>query len=235
MRLFRGESMDGVSRENGVTVSTLTKWREDFIAAGIAGLKKRVFEEARIAQLEKKIGQQAMELELLKKKRIGSRGETGVRRSEAWGGQERRQGSATGVRLVLRAAGLSSAAWYDRPTRRRQAGVKGGQEAPWPEAGPERRGGVGGDPGGSRDEQVSFGRIQESPPSGAAQAWEGSKNACFGNHEGEQTPFPGSTEMERFIAAKRRDDHDSASEPDVGDGPEAVLHGRGRAVLVLLS
>jgi len=75
MRLFRGESMDGVSRENEVTVSTLTKWREDFIAAGIAGLKKRVFEEARIAQLEKKIGQQAMELELLKKKRIGSRGE----------------------------------------------------------------------------------------------------------------------------------------------------------------
>ena len=68
LRLLRGESIDAVSRESEVTVETLTKWREDFIAAGIAGLKGKTLEEVRIAALEKKIGQQAMELELHEKK-----------------------------------------------------------------------------------------------------------------------------------------------------------------------
>ena len=68
MRLLRGESIDAVSRECEVTVESLTKWREDFIEAGIAGLKGKTLEQVRIAALEKKIGQQAMELELHEKK-----------------------------------------------------------------------------------------------------------------------------------------------------------------------
>jgi transposase len=68
LRLLRGESIDSVSRECSVTVETLNKWREDFVAAGIAGLKGKTLEEVRIAALEKKIGQQAMELELHEKK-----------------------------------------------------------------------------------------------------------------------------------------------------------------------
>lgn len=64
LRLLRGESMDAVSRECEVTVEALNRWREDFIAAGIAGLKGTTLEQVRIAALEKKIGQQAMELEL---------------------------------------------------------------------------------------------------------------------------------------------------------------------------
>ena len=68
LRLLRGESIDGISRECEVTVETLTRWREDFIAAGIAGLKGKTLEQVRIAALEKKIGQQAMELELHEKK-----------------------------------------------------------------------------------------------------------------------------------------------------------------------
>lgn len=68
MRLLRGESIDAVSRESAVTVETLTRWREDFVAAGIAGLKGKTLEQVRIAELEKKIGQQAMELELHEKK-----------------------------------------------------------------------------------------------------------------------------------------------------------------------
>jgi hypothetical protein len=51
-----------------VTVETLHRWREDFVAAGIAGMKGKSLEEVRIAALEKKIGQQAMELELHEKK-----------------------------------------------------------------------------------------------------------------------------------------------------------------------
>ena len=68
LRLLRGESIDAVSRECEVTVETLTRWREDFIAAGIAGLKGKTLDQVRIAALEKKIGQQAMELELHEKK-----------------------------------------------------------------------------------------------------------------------------------------------------------------------
>lgn len=68
MRLLRGESLDAVSRECEVTVEALNRWREDFIAAGTAGLKGKTLDQVRIAALEKKIGQQAMELELHEKK-----------------------------------------------------------------------------------------------------------------------------------------------------------------------
>jgi len=68
LRLLRGESMDTVSRECAVTVEQLSQWREDFIAGGIAGLKGKTLEDVRIAALEKKIGQQAMEIELHEKK-----------------------------------------------------------------------------------------------------------------------------------------------------------------------
>ena len=68
LRLLRGESMDAVSRECVGTVELLSRWRDDFIAAGIAGMKGKTLEEVRIAALEKKIGQQAMELELHEKK-----------------------------------------------------------------------------------------------------------------------------------------------------------------------
>jgi transposase-like protein len=68
LRLVRGESIDAVSRECEVTVEALNRWREEFIAAGIAGLKGKTLDQVRIAALEKKIGQQAMELELHEKK-----------------------------------------------------------------------------------------------------------------------------------------------------------------------
>lgn len=68
LRLLRGESIDSVSRECSVTVETLNKWREDFVAAGMAGLKGKTLDQVRIAALEKKIGQQAMEIELHEKK-----------------------------------------------------------------------------------------------------------------------------------------------------------------------
>lgn len=76
LRLLRGDSVDSVSREHSVAVETLTRWRDDFIEAGIAGLKGRTLESVRIAALEKKIGQQAMELELHEKKAkfIGTKG-----------------------------------------------------------------------------------------------------------------------------------------------------------------
>lgn len=68
LRLLRGETVDTLSRELNVTVEALSRWREAFVEAGIAGLKGRTNEDVRIAQLEKKVGQQAMLLELYEKK-----------------------------------------------------------------------------------------------------------------------------------------------------------------------
>ena len=44
--------MDAVSRECVVTVELLSRWRDDFIAAKIAGLKGKTLEEVRIVALE---------------------------------------------------------------------------------------------------------------------------------------------------------------------------------------
>lgn len=68
LRLLRGESLDAVSRELQVTVEALSNWRDEFLAGGAAGLKGKTPDQVRIAALEKKVGQQAMELELHKKK-----------------------------------------------------------------------------------------------------------------------------------------------------------------------
>jgi hypothetical protein len=39
LRLLRGEELDALSRELGVTAATLSTWRDDFLSAGQAGLK----------------------------------------------------------------------------------------------------------------------------------------------------------------------------------------------------
>ena len=39
LRLLRGEELDALSRELGVTAARLSSWREEFLQAGKAGLK----------------------------------------------------------------------------------------------------------------------------------------------------------------------------------------------------
>src|SRR5512143_1642118 len=41
LRLLRGESLDALARETGQAAGTLSRWREDFLAAGREGLKSR--------------------------------------------------------------------------------------------------------------------------------------------------------------------------------------------------
>ncbi len=41
LRLLRGEELDALSRELGVTAATLSSWREAFIAGGQSNLKIR--------------------------------------------------------------------------------------------------------------------------------------------------------------------------------------------------
>jgi hypothetical protein len=69
LRLLRGEDIDTLSRELGVTAAKLSQWRDAFLASGADGLKKRSpAEEAEYRRLNEKIGEQTMEIELLREK-----------------------------------------------------------------------------------------------------------------------------------------------------------------------
>ena len=70
LRLLRGEDLDLVSREAGVTGATLAKWREAFLDAGLGGLRNKPTDERseRIKVLEQKLGKVVMENELLNEK-----------------------------------------------------------------------------------------------------------------------------------------------------------------------
>src|SRR5215813_5941738 len=67
LRLFRGEALDALSRELGVTAATLAQWRDQFLAAGQAGVRSRPTDarEADLARLRAKIGELTMANELL--------------------------------------------------------------------------------------------------------------------------------------------------------------------------
>ena len=67
LRLLRGEDLESVSRELGITAARLSRWREQFLAGGEANLKAResdpqVEENQR---LQAKVGELLMENELL--------------------------------------------------------------------------------------------------------------------------------------------------------------------------
>lgn len=71
LRLLRGESLDALSRETGVPAGDLSTWRDEFLEAGQAGLKRRT-EDPKVQTLERelkrtraKVGELMMDKELL--------------------------------------------------------------------------------------------------------------------------------------------------------------------------
>jgi hypothetical protein len=66
LRLLRGESLDGLSRELGVAASRLAGWKTTFLAAGQAGLKSRERDakEEEIARLKQMLGDRELRLEI---------------------------------------------------------------------------------------------------------------------------------------------------------------------------
>jgi hypothetical protein len=62
LRLLRGEDLELVSRELGVTAAELSGWREAFLAAGEVSLKSRPADarEAEIGRLKEKVGELTM-------------------------------------------------------------------------------------------------------------------------------------------------------------------------------
>ena len=67
LRLFRGASLDELSRELKVSTSRISEWRDAFLAGGQANLKSRMPDDRddEIKRLQAKIGEQTMDLELL--------------------------------------------------------------------------------------------------------------------------------------------------------------------------
>jgi transposase-like protein len=67
LRLLRGESLELLARELGVTAATLSGWRDDFLAGGQAALKSRPADDRdeEIARLRAKVGELTMDNELL--------------------------------------------------------------------------------------------------------------------------------------------------------------------------
>ena len=70
LRVLRGEDLDALSRELGVTGATIAQWRELFVASGQAGLRSRDTDErgVAIARMKTKIGELTMENELLRER-----------------------------------------------------------------------------------------------------------------------------------------------------------------------
>jgi hypothetical protein len=67
LRLLRGEDLELVSRELGVTAAELSGWREVFLAAGEASMRSRPADarDAEIGRLKEKVGDLTMANELL--------------------------------------------------------------------------------------------------------------------------------------------------------------------------
>jgi transposase len=70
LRLLRGDDLELVSRELGVTAARLTGWRDDFLAAGEAalGTRERDDRELQIDRLRAKVGELTIANELLEAK-----------------------------------------------------------------------------------------------------------------------------------------------------------------------
>jgi transposase len=70
LRLLRGEDLETVSRELGVTAATLTGWHDAFLAGGEAALMTRAAtgEELESDRLKAKLGAALIERDLLNEK-----------------------------------------------------------------------------------------------------------------------------------------------------------------------
>lgn len=74
VRLLRGEGLDALARETRKPASEIARWRDEFLRGGEAALKSRALEaedsvaDSERRRLQAKIGEQSMEIELLREK-----------------------------------------------------------------------------------------------------------------------------------------------------------------------
>ena len=70
LRLLRGEALDLLSRELGISAARLATWREAFLTAGQEALKKAPLDSRgrEIGRLRDQLGESTMDIELLREK-----------------------------------------------------------------------------------------------------------------------------------------------------------------------
>jgi transposase len=70
LRILRGEDLDALSRELGVSSGRLAQWRDDFLAGGQANLKSRQpdVRDEENRRLKRKVGELTMDAELFEEK-----------------------------------------------------------------------------------------------------------------------------------------------------------------------
>ena len=68
LRRLRGESLDALARESGQPAGAISRWREEFLAAGREGLKARPRpeEDRRLAAAERKVGELQLDNDILR-------------------------------------------------------------------------------------------------------------------------------------------------------------------------
>ena len=68
--MLRGEELDALSRELGISTARLSAWRDDALAGMQAALKSRLpdYRDEQIQRLKAKVGDQTMAIELLEEK-----------------------------------------------------------------------------------------------------------------------------------------------------------------------
>ena len=79
LRVLRGDDLDALSRELGVTAGTIAQWREQFVAGGRAAVKSRPVDERddEVGRLRAKVGELTMENELLRERARRAEGDGG--------------------------------------------------------------------------------------------------------------------------------------------------------------
>ena len=123
LRLFRGEDMDSLSRELGVTAATLASWRDHFLAGGQTALKSRPTDarEEEMLRLRAKVGELMMGNELLEQRAKRAEGDLGpfvAAEVEALGRSSSASAGRTyGLERVCRYLGIPRSSLYSRLAR----------------------------------------------------------------------------------------------------------------------
>jgi transposase-like protein len=85
LRLLKGEDLDAVSREVGITASRLARWRDEALGGAQRALKSRLMtaEGEEVSRLKSKVGELTMDNELLEERlrRLGDPAPPRLRRS----------------------------------------------------------------------------------------------------------------------------------------------------------
>ena len=70
LRVLRGEALDALSRELGVTAAAIARWRDQVLAGGQAAVRRRPAAERddELGRLRAKVGEITMENELLRER-----------------------------------------------------------------------------------------------------------------------------------------------------------------------